>query len=108
MPRQLKLSKSDEKIANKVIAEIHKAYERAHRPVVVVKRIASVATRYRNIGRLAAIRRHPFRGVCESSGRRLARKDARLDELTPAGHFGKVRWVCDKANNSGRRSCGKC
>jgi hypothetical protein len=32
-----------------------------------------------------------------------------LDELEPEkGYEGRVRWVCPKANNSGRHSCGKC
>ena len=37
----------------------------------------------------------------------LVRHDAVLDELQPERcYLGRVRWVCPKANNSGKRSCG--
>ena len=54
-------------------------------------------------------RRHPFKGICEASGRPLDPKLAVLDELEPElGYDGKLRWVCPKANNSGSYSCGSC
>jgi hypothetical protein len=32
-----------------------------------------------------------------------------LDEIEPEkGYFGLVRWVCHKANNSGKCTCGGC
>jgi hypothetical protein len=39
----------------------------------------------------------------------MLREDAVLDEMEPEkGYSGPVRWVCHKANNSGKRSCGGC
>jgi hypothetical protein len=107
--RKIKLNAHDESIANLVLTVIHNAVENAHAPAAVAKRIAVVAVRYRNRGRVAARRRHPFSGICEQSGERLERQDAVLDELEPTRGFdGRVRWVCPKANNSGMRSCGRC
>ena len=78
-------------------------------PNAVAKRISAVAVRHRNRGRSAAIKRYPFKGICEASGLPLSDGDKVLDELEPEkGYAGKVRWVCPKANNSGKRSCGGC
>jgi hypothetical protein len=86
-----------------------KAILTAHGPVAVTKRIVALAVRERNRGRLAAIKKHPFNGVCEESGWPLAREFAVLDEVEPErGYAGELRWVCSRANNSGRRSCGFC
>jgi len=85
------------------------AIAKAHNPVAVAKKIASFGTKNRNVGRAAAIRRHPFKGICEASGLPLDRIHADLDELEPElGYAGKCRWVCRKANNSGKHSCGGC
>jgi hypothetical protein len=85
------------------------AIEQANMPCAVAKRIAAVAVRHRNRGRAGAIKRHPFQGLCEASNLPLGDTDKVLDELEPEiGYAGKVRWVCPKANNSGKRSCGAC
>ena len=92
-----------------VKATIKKAYESAHAPAAVVRSIASYAMRYRNRGRREAKRKHLFRGICEASGKPLANEDKCLDEVDQEkGYLGRLRWVCPKANNSGRRSCGEC
>lgn len=107
--RKLKLNAHDEAVADDIIVAMQAAILAAHAPAAVAKRIAVVAVRLRNRGRAAAMRRHPFTGLCEQSGERLQRHDAVLDELDPElGYAGRVRWVCHKANNSGKRSCGRC
>ena len=88
---------------------IRDAVASAHQPSAVTKRIVAEAAKHRNRGRLAAIKRYPFRGICEASGKPLEKQDAVLDEREPEkGYAGKLRWVCQKANNSGKRSCGFC
>jgi hypothetical protein len=105
----LKLSPHDQALVDAAVTAMRSAFENAHAPPAVAKRIAVLAVRQRNKGRAAAIRRHPFCGVCEQSGRPLQRQDAVLDEVEPErGYAGRVRWVCHKANNSGKRSCGAC
>lgn len=107
--RKIKLDPHDESLTNLVFTAIQAAVATAHAPTAVAKRIAVVAVRHRNRGRVAARRRHPFSGICEQSGERLERQDAVLDEIEPTRGFdGPVRWVCPKANNSGLRSCGRC
>lgn len=99
----------DQALVDKVVAAIGEAFRNAHRPVAVAKKIVVAAVRFRNKGRDTAIRRHPFAGKCEASGAVLDPRDAVLDELEPEkGYDGRVRWICPKANNSGRRSCGRC
>jgi len=103
------LTEGDAALVAVVKAALDAAILSARQPSLVAKRIHALATRHRNKGRAAAIRRHPFGGVCEASGRPLAREHAHLDELDPElGHAGVVRWVCPRANNSGRFSCGAC
>jgi hypothetical protein len=105
----IKLDVHDEALVKAAVASIREAFRGAHKPAAVAKRIAVIAVRQRNRGRAAAIKRHPFAGLCEKGGRPLLRHDAVLDELEPAnGYLGPVRWVCHKANNSGKRSCGRC
>ena len=105
----LVLDDHDKQLAEAVSAAIADAVSRAHAPAAVAKRISAIAVRHRNRGRSAAIRKHPFAGTCEASGRPILREDAVLDELEPEkGYLGPVRWVCHKANNSGKRSCGGC
>lgn len=105
----LKLDSHDEKLVEEVRRKIGRAVSAAHAPSAVVKRISVLTTRHRNRGRLAAMKRHPFNGVCEASGAPLDRKHACLDELEPErGYDGRVRWVCPRANNSGTYSCGVC
>jgi hypothetical protein len=90
-------------------AALDNAIANAHRPSAVAKRITTLAVRHRNRGRAAAMKRHPFSGVCEASGQSLAFEHAHLDELEPEiGYAGQVRWVCQRANNSGKHSCGAC
>lgn len=105
----LDLERHDEALADTARAAIRDAVGKARAPVAVAKRIVAEAMKHRNRGRKAAIRRHPFKGICEASGARIERMDAVLDEIEPErGYEGKVRWACPKANGSGRRSCGVC
>jgi hypothetical protein len=104
---KLELSKHDEDLVQLVRVLIRSAVVKAERPAAAAKRIAAEAIKHRNKGRAAAIRSHPFTGVCEVTGRPLDTKDKVLDELEPEkGYEGRVRWVCPRCNNSGRRSCG--
>lgn len=103
------LDAHDHALVERVRRIIDGAIARAHNPIAVTKRFAVLATGRRNRGRSVAMRRHPFSGVCEKSGQPLAREHAHLDELQPElGYAGPVRWVCQRANNSGRPSCGVC
>jgi hypothetical protein len=96
--KHLKLDAHDQAIVDTVRKVMTKAISTTHSPVAVTKRIAPLAMRYRNKRRAAAIRKHPFKGVCEESGRPLDFKHAVLDELEPElGYAGKVRWVCVRA-----------
>lgn len=105
----LKLDAHDEALVKAAKVAIEQAISTAHQPVAVTKRISSFVTRHRNAGRSAAIKSHPFKGICEASGHELDRRHAHLDELDPElGYSGKVRWVCPRANNSGTFSCGGC
>ena len=105
----LMLDPHDEALVGTLKDAISEAIAAAHKPVAVAKRIAVLAVRLRNRGRSEAKRRHPFKGICEASGRPLDPKLAVLDELEPElGYDGKLRWVCPKANNSGSYSCGSC
>ena len=105
----INLSKKDQDLVRRVRDSIRSAIEEADMPSAVAKRIASEATKHRNRGRKTARKRYPFRGFCEASGAPLAQEDAVLDELEPEqGYSGRLRWVCPKANNSGKRSCGVC
>jgi hypothetical protein len=104
--RKIILDLHDESLVNAAIAAIKIAVESAHRPAAVARRISVLATGYRNRGRDAARRRYPFKDMCEASGQPLAFEDADLDEReTELGYAGELRWVCKKANNSGKRSC---
>ncbi len=106
---QIQLNKHDQELVARVKTKIKEAYESADAPAAVAKSIASNAMRYRNRGRIQAKKRHPFKGICEASGKPIEKEDAHLDELEPEkGYAGKVRWVCPKANNSGKKSCGGC
>jgi len=105
----LELDDHDKALTETARAAIRDAVGKARVPMAVVKRIVAEAMKHRNHGRDAAIRRRPFKGVCEASGAPLERVDAVLDELEPErGYEGAVRWVCPKANGSGKRSCGVC
>lgn len=105
----IELDEHDQALVDTALAALRQAHRSAHHPTAVARRLSVVATSLRNQGRQAAIRRHPFEGKCEESGRPLDQRDAVLDELDPEkGYAGRVRWVCPKANNSGRRSCGGC
>ena len=103
------LDNHDQNLVEKSKATIKEAYESSHAPAAVAKSIASYTMRLRNKGRLKAIKNHPFKGICEASGKLLADEDKCLDEIEPEkGYSGRVRWVCPKANNSGKKSCGGC
>jgi hypothetical protein len=105
----IQLDSHDAALAEIVCATIRSRITQANMPSAVAKRTAAVAIRHRNRGRTAAINRHLFQGICEASGLPLSDSDKVLDELEPEkGYAGKVRWVCPKANNSGKRSCGGC
>ena len=79
----LKLSKRDEKLVEHVRAVIRGAVKNAEMPSAVAKRITVEAVRQRNKGRSAAIRSHPFTGVCEETGKPLDSRDKVLDEMEP-------------------------
>jgi hypothetical protein len=105
----LTLDAHDQAIVATVQAEMRKAISTAHNRVALARRISVLATSARNRGRGAAIKSHPFKDICEASGRPLDVKHAVLDEMEPElGYAGKVRWVCSRANNSGKHSCGAC
>jgi hypothetical protein len=105
----IQLDDHDAALVAVVRTAIRTAVAEANMPSAVAKRITTEAVRQRNHGRSAAIKRHPFRGICEASGLPLSDSDKVLDELEPEkGYVGEVRWVCPKANNSGKRSCGGC
>jgi hypothetical protein len=106
---KLSLDEHDQAIVATVQETMKKAIAEAHNRVAVSKRITVLAVRNRNRGRWEATKKYPFKGICEASGLALDRAHACLDELEPhLGYKGKVRWVCAKANNSGRHSCGGC
>ena len=105
----LNLDEHDAALVALVKETLDAAIRNAHMPSAVAKRIHSLAARHRMKGRASAIKRHPFAGVCEASGKSLDRKHAQLDELDPElGYTGRVRWVCPKANNNGHHTCGGC
>jgi restriction endonuclease Mrr len=105
----LKLDEHDAALVAAVKAALDAAIHSARMPSAVAKRIHSIAARHRMKGRHGAIKRHPFAGVCEVSGRPLDKQFAQLDELDPElGYAGRVRWVCSRANNNGHHSCGGC
>ena len=103
---RLTLTAHDQVLVDRIIAAMRRAVRMADQPATVARRLTVVAVRLRNRGRAAA-KRHPFRGVCEKSGRPLRYEDAVLDELESAkGYAGRVQWLCPFHNNSGRQSCG--
>jgi hypothetical protein len=105
----IRLSKHDRTLADIVQTVIEAALAEGEYPVALAKRIAAISTRHRNRGRVVARRQQPFQGICEASGLPLSIEDAVLDEIEPErGYAGRVRWVCPRANNSGRHSCGGC
>ena len=109
MSRKLKLDQHDEELADKAREAIDEAVDKAHNRVAVAKRIAVRAVAHRNKGRYSAKRRYPFEGICEISGLPIASSIASLDEMeSEKGYSGKLRWICQKANNDGLGSCGKC
>src|SRR5262249_19004904 len=104
--RVLQLDGHDQALVEVVRQAMEAALRQAHTPTAVAKRVAVLAVRQRNKGRSAAKKRHPFAGICEASGQPLAAEHADLDELDPElGYAGRVRWVCKRANNSGKHSC---
>jgi hypothetical protein len=106
---KVKLDTHDQALVAAAQDEMARAIGAAHNPEAVAKRINVLATGHRNKGRNAAIRSHPFKGICEVSGQVLERKHAVLDEIEPElGYAGKLRWVYPVANNSGQHSCGRC
>ena len=98
----LDLDGHDRELVEKAVGAIREAVA-AHLRAGVAKRIAVVAMRHRNVGRAAAIKRHPFSGVCEQSGLTLLRHDAVLDECEPEkGYLGQVRWVATRQTTAAR------
>jgi hypothetical protein len=106
---KLKIDDHDQTLVAAAQAGMVRAIEAANNPIAVAKRINVLATGYRNKGRNVAIRKYPFKGVCEISGQPLDKNHAVLDEIEPElGYAGKLRWVFPVANNSGKHSCGEC
>src|SRR5258708_13012736 len=81
--RKIELDEHDEQLTVEVARAIADAIARAHEPAAVTGRIRVIAQRSRNKGRRAAIKRKPFAGFCEKSGRRISREIAAYDELEP-------------------------
>jgi hypothetical protein len=105
----IQLDKHDQALVEVTKAAMAAALAQAHSPTAVANRLAVLAVRNRNRGRAAAKRGYPFAGICEASGQPLASEHADLDELEPElGYKGRLRWVCKRANNSGKHSCGVC
>ena len=105
----LNLDEHDQALVAAVQAAMQTALTDAHMPIAVAKRISVLATAQRNKGRREAIKRCPFKGICEASGKLLERQHAELEQMEPElGYAGKLRWVCQRANNSGKHSCGSC
>ncbi|OGF25748.1 hypothetical protein A2303_07170 [Candidatus Falkowbacteria bacterium RIFOXYB2_FULL_47_14] len=105
----LKLDQHDKGLTECIQGQIKEAIVSAHNPVAVAKRIGVIATKHRNKGRISAKKRYPFKGICENSGLPIDKSIASLDEVEPEkGYSGILRWVCQKANNSGLGTCGKC
>ena len=105
----LPLDEHDQALVELVRAFLDRSILHAHAPTAVAKRITTLAVRHRNRGRAAAIKRHPFTGICKASGQPLGFEHAHLDEVEPKlGYAGRVRWVCQRASSSGKYSCGSC
>ena len=105
----LNLDEHDQTLVTEFRAAMMAALTRAHNRTAVAKRISVLATAQRNRGRRAALARFPFKGICEASGLPLAREHAELEQMEPElGYSGKLRWVCQRRNNSGTHSCGGC
>jgi hypothetical protein len=62
-PTRLKLNAHDTALAEEALMAIRKAVGAADAPAAVAKRMTVVAVRYRNQGRKAAIKRHPFKAL---------------------------------------------
>lgn len=109
MTRKLNLDNHDEALANAARKVIDDAVAKAHNPIGVAKRIVVRAVQHRNKGRNSAKKRYPFKGICEISGLPIDKIIASLDEMeSEKGYSGKIRWICQKANNDGPGTCGKC
>lgn len=105
----LKLDEHDQALVTEFREALLGALSKAHNRTAVAKRISVLTTAQRNRGRRAALARHPFKGICEASGLSLAREQAELEQMEPElGYEGKLRWVCQRRNNSGTHSCGGC
>lgn len=107
--RQIELDSHDDELVSEVKQLIEAAMKKAHKPAGVARRLGVIATSFRNRGRPKARKATPFDGKCAVSGLPLERKFAVLDEMDQtAGYSGRLRWICQKANNSGNHSCGGC
>lgn len=105
----LNLDEHDQSLVSDFRVAMLAALSKAHNRTAVAKRIHVLTTAQRNRGRRAAIARHPFKGFCEASGLRLEKEHAELEQMEPElGYDGKLRWVCQRRNNSGTHSCGGC
>lgn len=109
MKRKIVLDDHDEALMLEAKAAILKACSLAHSLHGVARCLHSVASGQRRKGYHAAVKKHPFQGICEISGEPLEQIHAQLDELDPLlGYSGPVRWVCGKANGNHKHSCGRC
>jgi len=105
----IRLSDRDTSLVQRVRAVVEEALREADVSTAVTKRLFAIMAKHRNRGRKPAMRRHPFFGICEASGKPLAREHAHLDEIIPEqGYEGPVRWTCPRGNGSGRHTCGGC
>jgi hypothetical protein len=107
--RKIELDPHDEALMQAARAAIVDACNNAHSSSAVARCLHSVASGIRRRGYAKAVKKYPFKNICEKSGLALTRDHAQLDELDPMlGYEGPVRWVCAKANGNGKRSCGGC
>lgn len=105
----LNLDEHDQGLVSEFRDRMMGLLSKAHNQIAVAKRMHVLATAQRNQGRRAALAHNPFKGICEASGLPLAREHAELEQMEPElGYAGKLRWVCQRRNNSGKHSCGGC
>ena len=97
----------DEALVEVLKATLRTGFANAEEPAWVVRTIRDHLEKQRCRGRTAAIRSHPFSGICECSGQPMDPKDRILDDReAEKGFSGKVRWGCPKCLGKGLRSCG--
>ncbi len=109
MAKKIPLTVRDEALFAVVRATIESSMKAAEQRPALARKVAAYGTRWRNKGRVKAIKDNPFTKKCAKSGLPITREQASLDEMDPTkGYEGPVQWVCKKANCDGKFSCGSC